>query len=304
MSDLTHLRVDQWSIAFLNERISACKTPFLIISDNRISLSEDEVSELLNILKRDDTIAIVQPKVLVSESDRIHPFGGLGGFIDRLGVGFIRGAAFGESEQDLGQYDKLNNDPDWIYSPVMLMRCEAIRKVCGLDLFDLEQTAWMDLGARLRRMGYRLDCYSSVVSSLPVEIKSSGKPAVTSRLYPTTKYVTRHINGPWVLVVLIWILLELIYVPGNLLQFRFRLAATRLMSLGKTLIALPEMIRDRYLVREGIDSIRVSKEKVHKPVVGSVFWDHYVRLGKTASNLLTIFLVIASVFSLTMRDRR
>lgn len=304
MPDLTHLRIDEWSIAFLNEHISACSTPFLITSDIRVNLSDDEISELLNILERDDTIAIVQPKILVEDTNRLHPFGGLGGFTDRLGVGFIRGAEFGESARDSGQYDELHNTPDWILAPVMIIRREAFELACGLDDSFAGKTAWMDLGARLRNLGYELHCYSDVVVSYPSNNPVSAEKAVTSSLYSTTQYVIRHVEGPWPFVAILWILLELLFIPGNLIQFRFKLVSNRLKALYSTLKSLPGFIHDRYIVQEGIEIARKHPVTGNKPKIVSIFFNHYARLGKTASNLLTIFLVIASVFSLTMRDRR
>ncbi len=304
MTDLTHIRFDQWSITLLNEQISASKTPFVLVADQRIHLLVSEISELLNILKRDAQIAMVQPKIVVGDTQKFHPFGGVGGFTDRLGVGYTRGAAFGDSETDTGQYDTLNDDPDWIYAPVMLIRRESFQLACGIDTSFSGQMAWMDLGARLRRLGYRIDCYSSVVVSYPASISVSPKSDISSKLYPTVNFVIRHNDGPWVLVAMMWILLELMYVPGNLLQFRFKLVVSRLKATYSTLLACPSMIRDRYRVREGIEDVTSSYEPDTKEAVFSIFWNHFARLGKTASNLLTVFLVIASVFSLTMRDRR
>jgi len=304
MTDLTHIRVDQWSIATLNAHILASSSHFVLLQDKRIEISDDAILELLNFLKRNESIALVQPKITIVDTNLIHSFGGLGGFTDQLGVGYTRGAAFGESESDTGQYDMLNHNPDWIFAPVMIFRREAFERSCGLDDSMDGISTWMDLGARLRQLGYNLECYYSIVVSLPGELKPSGESPTHSTLLPSIKYVIRHSDGPWVLVMLIWLLLELIYFTGNLLQFRFGFAATRLKSLIISTKALPEMIRDRYLIREGIEKARISGKTVDKPAVFSIFWKHFARLGKTASNLLTVFLVIASVFSLTMRDRR
>lgn len=304
MTDLTPIRVDDWSISQLNGQISACSTPFILIQDDEAVISEADVQELLKIIKRDESIAIIQPKIAVSDTHLIHPFGGVGGFTDQLGVGYTLGAAFGESEQDSGQYDMHINNPDWIFAPVMIVRREAFERSCGLDNTVDGGKSWMDLGVRLKRLGYQLKCYSSVVVSLPKNSKHLGTSNIQSTLFPTIKYVIRHNEGPWVLVTLMWFLLEAIYIPGNLLQFRFGLAIARLKSVIKSTKALPEMIRDRYLFLEGIEKAKVYEVSHGKPAVFSIFWRHFARLGKTASNLLTVFLVIASVFSLTMRDRR
>lgn len=303
MTDLTHIRVDQWSIATLNAHILASSSPFVLLQDKQADISDDAIQELLSFLKRNESIALVQPKITIVDTNLIHPFGGLGGFTDRLGVGYTRGASFGESEPDSGQYDMLNDTPDWIFAPVMIVRREAFERACGLDDSMDDFTSWMDLGARLRRMGYNLECYSSVVVSLPSISKSIESPTHPT-LFPTIKFVIRHNDGPWVLVTLMWFLLELMYIPGNLLQFRFGIAVARLKSVLKSTKAMPEMIRDRYIINEGIEKARISDKFVGKPAVFSIFWRHFARLGKTASNLLTVFLVIASVFSLTMRDRR
>jgi len=303
MSDFTHIRVDNWSISQLNGQILAFGTPFILLTDSKVSFSDLEISELLNLMKQDSRIAIIQPKVRVSETNFIHSFGGTGGFTDRLGVGYTRGAAFGESEQDSEQFDKQINKTDWIFAPVMLIRREAFEQACGLDLSFTGQSTWMDLGARLRGLGYELRCYAHLVVSYPQNSQVSDK-TTTSSLHSTVQYVIRHIEGPWLLVALMWILLEIVFIPGNVVQFRFKLVSSRLKALYNTLKLVPGLIRDRYIIQEGIEKARKYPVSNQNSKVFSIFWSHFARLGKTASNLLTIFLVIASVFSLTMRDRR
>lgn len=303
MSDFTHIRVDNWSISQLNGQILASETPFILLTDTRVSFSDQKISELLSLLKKDSRIAAVQPKVWVSETNLIHPFGGTGGFTDRLGVGYTRGAAFGESEQDSGQFSKLTNKPDWIFAPAMLIRREAFELACGLDTSFTGLSAWMDLGARLRGLGYELQCYTQVVISYPQNSPVSYK-TTTSSLYSTVQFVIRHSEGPWLIIALMWILLEIVFIPGNVIQFQLKLVSSRLKALYKTLKSAPELIRDRYIIKEGIEKARKYPVSNQNSKVFSIFWNHFARLGKTASNLLTVFLVIASVFSLTMRDRR
>lgn len=301
--DVSRIHIGQGSISQLNEQIFAAKSTFVLLHTSDSTVSDDQLEELLKAINQNERIGIVQPKILVAATKLIHPFGGCGGFVDRLGVGYTRGAAFGESELDLGQYDRLTDTPDWIYAPVMLIRRDVFVNASGLDESFEGSFAWMDLGARMRRMGYELRCYSGLVVQVPVSPMLQTVEA-KSELYSTVRYVTRHTDGPWVLIVLMWMLLEVIYIPGNLLQIRIKLAADRSQSLFKTIQKLPDLIRERYSMQEGIESARLSAPNVNTIPIFSIFWYHFARLGKTASNLLTIFLVIASVFSLTMRDRR
>jgi hypothetical protein len=303
MQDVTLIHIGDQSISQLNEHIFSAKSTFILLHDQRVSVSVHQVDELLKTMNQSERIAIVQPKILVSTTKLIHPFGGCGGFVDRLGKGYIRGAAFRESEPDSGQFDRLTDTPDWIFAPIMLIRRDIYVHVCGLDESLDGSFVWMDLGARIRRMGYELRCYSGMVFQVPATSISTTEEA-KSELQATVRYVTRHGDGPWVLIVLMWMILELIYVPGNILQLRFKLAVNRTRSIFRTMRLLPELIRERYTMQEGMESARITDQiTVRKPVF-SIFWNHFARLGKTASNLLTIFLVIASVFSLTMRDRR
>jgi GT2 family glycosyltransferase len=304
MKDLSQIRIDHGSIASINERITSCVTPYVLLCVGEVTLPDDALAELLDFLKRDERLALVQPKVMIADTGLIHPFGGLGGLTDRLGVGFTRGAVFGESEMDAGQFEMITDHPDWIYSPVMVLRRVIFEQVCGLDDTYVGQFAWMDFGARLRRMGYELYCYSSVSVDYPKELLTDVSSESITSLYQKISYVIRHNQGPWVLIVIMWLLIELLSISANLVPLRVDLVKSRLNALLKTFKSLPDLIRDRYLIQDGIDTIADKVNPMGEPAVFSIFWNHYARLGKTASNLLTVFLVIASMFSLTMRDRR
>jgi GT2 family glycosyltransferase len=304
MTDLTRLNIDQWSISNINDLISGAETKFVLLYDTKATLSDSDIAELMKFIKRDDRLALIQPKILVENTKFIHPFGGTGGLIDQLGVGYTRGASFGESETDNGQFDIQLQNPDWINAPIMLIRRDAFEQVCGLDASFNGQYAWMDLGTRLRRMGYWLSCFTQIEAQYPGVNTNEKQSTVTSNLFPISRFVIRHNDGPWLLVMLMWITIELIRIPGNLIQLRFKLVNSRLEALFKTIGSMPAMIRDRYEVQDGITNSAKSGIISNNRPLFSIFWNHYGRLGKTASNLLTIFLVIASVFSLTMRDRR
>ena len=61
---------------------------------------------LFNIFKKDQSIAVVQPKILdYNRREYFEYAGAAGGFIDNLGYPYCRGRVFEDIEKDKGQFD-------------------------------------------------------------------------------------------------------------------------------------------------------------------------------------------------------
>jgi hypothetical protein len=287
----------------INAAVFSTQQPWVFLVHGEIHLLNEQATTLLRFALQDQRTAIVQPKIHVIDTDLFHGHGGAGGLIDSFGVGYTRGIVFGDAEIDTGQYDRCSSAVDWINAAVMLVHVPSFRAACGLDASFGIQTAWMDLGSRLGRLGYQLACCheSTIRIGLPVR---SDQSLVT--LYDRGRYVIRHSKGAWLLLLLVWIIIEITRISGNLIQLRLAQAKLRTTSLFSLMKQLPDVIKDREIVSQDIARHRNAEVAIPtdntRPV--SIFWRHYARLGKTASNALAIFLVIASVFSLTMRDRR
>jgi len=287
----------------INAAVFSTQHSWVFLEYGALNLLNEDVTTLLRFAQQDQRTAIVQPKILVLDADVFHGHGGAGGLVDSFGVGYTRGIAYGEPEIDTGQYDRGSSAVDWINAAVMLVHVPSFRAACGLDASFEIHAAWMDLGSRLRRLGYQLACCHE--STIRIGLSALSDQAEITQ-YDRGRYVIRHCNGPWLLLLLFWTIIEIVRISGNLIQFRLSHAKLRTTSLFLLFKQLPDLIKDRETVAHDIARHRIAEVVIsadnNRPV--SIFWRHYVRLGKTASNALAIFLVIASVFSLTMRDRR
>ncbi len=124
----------------------------LLNSDVRVT--ENWLEPILELLKKDRSAAILQPKILdLNKPDYFEYAGAGGGFIDKLGYPFCRGRIFQALEKDEGQYNDIA-EIFWATGACMFIRSEVFKKLDGFDEDYFAHQEEVDLCWRAKNAGH------------------------------------------------------------------------------------------------------------------------------------------------------
>lgn len=129
---------------------------FIILANSDIEASENWISPLLNVLKKDDQVAAVQPKILSwHHREQFEYAGAGGGFMDRYGYPYCRGRIFSHIEVDDQQYND-EIDVFWASGACFIIRKSVFNTVGGFDESFFAHMEEIDLNWRLQNLGYKI----------------------------------------------------------------------------------------------------------------------------------------------------
>lgn len=139
-----------------NRAVQSVKHPIVVLLNSDAALSQDWLSQPLQLLHSDKRIAAVQPKIRACRNPEYFEYaGGAGGFIDRLGYPFCRGRIFDTVEKDQGQYDDVT-DIFWASGACLIIRRDVYIECGGLDARFFAHQEEIDLCWRINSRGYRI----------------------------------------------------------------------------------------------------------------------------------------------------
>jgi GT2 family glycosyltransferase len=143
--------------------LRASKYKYVVLLNDDTIVDPNWLKELVNVADKDSDIGALQPKLKSLREPSFFEYNGAcGGMLDVYGVPFCRGRIFDLEEEDRGQYDK-TAEMFWASGAVMFMRVEAIRKAGLLDEIFYAHMEEIDLGWRLRLLGYKIFCVPNAV---------------------------------------------------------------------------------------------------------------------------------------------
>jgi GT2 family glycosyltransferase len=287
----------------LNETIYASESEFILIASPFINFDGLKLEKLIERMKQFPDVGAVQPKVMNASDMRFFASkGGAGGLIDQLGYHYIRGSEYGDFAADNAQFDKGFSRISWSDGTLTCIRKEAFISACGFDTLLRFDDAMMDFSLRIQKLGYEIHLVSESVAALneePKHKKSAGsdiKDDILLRVRMLLRYESRFLLP----LMLIHFFFDLFRSVIFLLRFRLKSSIAIAQSYGYIFQNIPNWLSERGNLEELSCN---SSGRVHAHPF-SIYWQHFGKLGDSVSNALAIFLVIASVFSLTMRDRR
>jgi GT2 family glycosyltransferase len=140
-----------------NAAIKLATTPFVLILNNDTIHAPGWIESLLAKIKSDESIAVVQPKILsYYQRDTFDYSGACGGEMDIFGFPFARGRIIAEIEKDHGQYDKLPDRLFWASGTAFLARTDVVRRAGMFDETFFAHMEELDLQWRIQLLNYRL----------------------------------------------------------------------------------------------------------------------------------------------------
>tara|TARA_B100000131_G_scaffold311040_1_gene343382 strand:+ start:74 stop:1084 length:1011 start_codon:yes stop_codon:yes gene_type:complete len=103
---VVHSNVNKGYAGGCNLGAKNAKGDYLLFLNDDTIISENAIDILFNMIKENDNISAVQPKILnYYNKDCFDYAGASGGYIDYLGYPFSRGRIFNTIEKDVGQYN-------------------------------------------------------------------------------------------------------------------------------------------------------------------------------------------------------
>ena len=121
-----------------------------------VSVTENWMTPLLEVMEADYNVAICQPKILsFDEPTKFEYAGGAGGWFDILGYPFCKGRVLGHIENDLGQYD-YPSEIFWASGAAFMIRAPLFKAIGGFDASYFAHMEEIDLCWRVKRAGFKV----------------------------------------------------------------------------------------------------------------------------------------------------
>lgn len=138
-----------------NRAVPFASKDILIFLNNDVEVTPNWLKSISDAFEKDDSIAIVQPKLKSYEDREFFEYAGAaGGFIDKWGYPFCRGRVFDHLEKDVGQYDNIS-EISWASGAAYAIKKNIFEKFGGFDEdfeFHMEE---IDLSWRVLNNGYK-----------------------------------------------------------------------------------------------------------------------------------------------------
>jgi GT2 family glycosyltransferase len=137
-----------------NEALKQIHTPFAVLLNSDVEVHPNWLSPMMSMMKQDDSIGAIQPKILdIANRNRFEYAGACGGYMDKFGYAFCRGRLFNNCEEDEGQYDE-RRPIFWASGAALLVRMDAYWKAGGLDTDFFAHMEEIDLCWRMQNLGF------------------------------------------------------------------------------------------------------------------------------------------------------
>lgn len=174
-----------------NQALKQVDAKFVLLLNSDVEVTPNWTAPLLQLIKSDDNLVAVQPKIKAfHQKNQFEYAGAAGGYVDMLGYPFCRGRIFDKLEKDLGQYDD-QTDIFWTSGACMLIRLQAFKEQNGFHPGFFAHMEEIDLCWRWQHQGFRLAyCPHSVVYHVGA--------GTLKKLSPFKTYLNFR-NGLWML---------------------------------------------------------------------------------------------------------
>ncbi len=150
-----------------NQGLREVEEDILVLLNNDVEVTPQWLEPLQDTFQKDNTIAVIQPKLLDYKRPEYFEYAGAaGGFIDAFGYPFCRGRIFSTLEKDSGQYD-VDSEIFWASGACFAIRRKVFTALNGFDESYFAHQEEIDLCWRIFNEGYKIwFCHQSKVYHL------------------------------------------------------------------------------------------------------------------------------------------
>tara|TARA_B100001989_G_scaffold233541_1_gene193539 strand:+ start:350 stop:1399 length:1050 start_codon:yes stop_codon:yes gene_type:complete len=254
------------------------KGNYLVFLNNDTIQDPGWIQNLENILKKDNRVAAVQPKVLNYFKRNVFDYaGGSGGYMDWFCFPYARGRIFSKQERDIGQYND-SKQCFWSSGTAFMIRKDLFFQAGQFDEHFFSHMEEIDLCWRLQAMGFQVWVEPDAVVY--------HKNALSMPMHSHKKYYLNHRNS---LIMLFGnysikntlilgsgrIIFEMIALGYSVLCLNWKHASAIIRSLVYLLFHINVILRKRSKFKE----IRKKKDKEIMKNISrhSIVIDYYLK---------------------------
>jgi GT2 family glycosyltransferase len=138
-----------------NDALAHVDEDIFILLNSDVQVTPYWLEGILSILRTQEEVAAVQPKILNFQKPEYFEYAGAaGGYIDQFGYPYCRGRIFDSLEKDTGQYDD-EAEIFWASGACMAIRKKVFYQVGAFDEDYFAHQEEIDLCWRLFNAGYK-----------------------------------------------------------------------------------------------------------------------------------------------------
>lgn len=139
-----------------NQGLKHIESEIYCLLNSDVEVTENWINSILDLFKKDQNIAAIQPKILNYNRRNYFEFAGAaGGFLDNLGFPYCRGRIFEDIEEDKGQYDD-ETEIFWASGCCFFVRSKDFWAENGFDARFFAHQEEIDLCWRLKNAGKKI----------------------------------------------------------------------------------------------------------------------------------------------------
>jgi GT2 family glycosyltransferase len=139
-----------------NDALAAVEADFYCLLNSDVEVTKDWLKPVLEVFKREEKTAIIQPKLLdFKNKDKFEYAGAAGGFLDLYGYPYCRGRVFNHLETDNKQFNNIS-DIFWASGACLFIRSKIYHQLEGLDEDYFAHQEEIDLCWRTQNIGYKV----------------------------------------------------------------------------------------------------------------------------------------------------
>lgn len=143
--------------------LAKIKAKYYALVSSDIEVTKNWTLPILDLFSKSETIAAIQPKIKAYKNRSHFEYAGAsGGYIDKHGYPFCRGRIFGTVEEDIDQYNSVE-EIFWASGACFFIRASVYHRLGGLDDDFYAHMEEIDLCWRIRNSGYKILVHPSSV---------------------------------------------------------------------------------------------------------------------------------------------
>ncbi len=266
-----------------NKGLWGIKEEFYLMMNSDVEVQSNFIEPLMAMMKSDNKIAVIQPKILSLQNKHLFEHAGAaGGMIDILGYPFCRGRIFDFVEKDKHQY----NQPMqifWATGTCCLIRKKAYWQIGGMYGFYFMHMEEIDMCWRLNSIGYKIMyCPESTIYHLGGGSLSYQSPHKTYLNFRNNIIMCWR-NSPW--YVNAWLLpLRMMMDFAAALQYLLQKQKENTVAVFK---AYRDFFKWMFSAEKDSPLKKMSLRKAPGVLQKSIVWKYYIDKKKTYSQINT-----------------
>lgn len=139
-----------------NRAMKYVDADYYVLLNSDVEVTPGWLEPCISLLKSDEDIAVVQPKILsYAKPHQFEYAGAAGGYIDKFGYPFCRGRILNRTEPDIGQYNSISSI-FWASGACMFIKAGIFNRADGFDGNFWAHMEEIDLCWRLKNQGYKI----------------------------------------------------------------------------------------------------------------------------------------------------